>query len=456
MTQTIQPSQTVPAEASAGGRRRHTIATLLGERSFESINWRRLMQDGVLVQLHIRRCRFSTRLTLEDLGVRVDDDSVREKLSRWLVLGEKRLLPVAYMKALARIESNARYTLKERSFRTDLGAFVPSSAYIAWRDATAKLKTQYEALRDEIIANHRSITRQVLAEYEVIAADTYQRLRGTHPELAAETQEHFVATYCNRITSQIPSPDRIRETFAFTYLLVDGLSQLEEAPAERIAQGDQETTVDAVRSQAQQRAWQRSVLEQDLRRHARERVDTALESFLTSVVGQLRTLTYDAACDVLATLQRRGGESFAHQSVRQLRNLIVQVRSLNFYGDGEMDRLMEQLEGIVQQSPQQRQRSLADIGRTLRAVATVTRSTLLDLEEEPREAREVAIPDLPTESAVRQARAELGLDLDATQFATFAHMRAEVRVQRAETPEQGEQSLWAYLEGEAPRMPRAV
>lgn len=456
MTQTIQSPQTLPGRPSAGTRRRQTIATLLGERSFEAIDWRRLIQDGVLVRLHIRRCRFSTRLTLEDIGIRVDDDTVREKLSKWLILGEKRLLPVAYMKALSRLESGARYVLKERSFRTELGAFVPSSAYIAWRDTTAELKTQYEALRDEIIANHRSLTQQVLAEYEVIAADTYQRLCGTHPELVRETQEHFVTAYCNRITSQIPSPDRIRETFAFTYLLVDGLSQLETTQAQRSVQEEQETTVDVARSQVQQREWQRSVLEQDLRRHAQERVSMALDSFLSSVVSQLRTLTYDVTCDVLATLQRRGGETLAHQSVRQLHNLLTQVRALNFYGDTEMERMMEQMQSIVEQSPEERQRGIADIGRTLRAIATVTRATLLDLEEEPREARGVTIPNLPTESAVRQARAELGLDLDATQFATLAYMRAEVREQRAEVREHGMQPLWAYLEGDAQRAPRTV
>ncbi|BCL79561.1 hypothetical protein ccbrp13_20260 [Ktedonobacteria bacterium brp13] len=463
MTQTIQPPQTAQGGHPVGSRRRQTIASLFGEHSFECIDWRQLIQDGVLVRLHIRRCRFSTRLVLEDIGVRVEDDMVREKLSTWLILGEKRLLPVAYMKSLSRIESSARYALKERSFRTELGSFVPSSAYIAWRDMTLSLKVQYEALRDDILANHRLLTRQVLAEYEVIAGDTYQRLCGTHPELVTETREHFVTNYCNRIISQVPSPDRIRDTFDFKYLLVDGLSQLGTTQAEPPSQQSsvnahegRSTPVEVARLQVQSREWQRSVLEQDLRMHAQERVNTALDSFLASVVSQLRSLTYDVACDVLSTLQRRGGESVAHQSVRQLGNLLTQVRELNFYGDTEMERMMDQIQQIVEQSPEERQRSIADIGRTLRAIATVTRSTLLDLEEEPRVAREIAIPDLPTEASVRQARAELGLDLDATQFLNLAQVRADVRGERAEVGTYGMQSLWSYMESEAQRAPRTV
>jgi hypothetical protein len=174
-----------------------------------------------------------------------------------------------------------------------------------------------------------------------------------------------------------------------------------------------------------------------------------MDSYLGSIVSQLRSLTYDAACDVLSTLERRSGESFAPQSVRQLSNLLAQVRSLNFYGDTEIDRMMEQLQEIVAASPAERQSSLADIGRTLRAIATVTRSTLLDLDEEPREARHIAIPDLPTDVSVRQARAELGLGLDAIQFATLAQVRAETRAQRAELAGAGMQSLMSFMENEA-------
>ncbi|GCE09212.1 hypothetical protein [Dictyobacter aurantiacus] len=463
MTNNNQPIQSEQGGSPPDSQRRQTIATLFGARSFESIDWRRLLQDGVLVRLHIRRCRFSTRLVLEDIGVRVEDETVREKLSRWLVLGEKRLLPIAYMKALARIESGARHTLKDRSFRTELGAFVPSSAYVAWRDATESLKAQYDALRDDIVANHRALSRQVLAEYEVIAADTYRRLRGTHPELITETQERFVTTYCNRISAQIPSPEHIRETFDFRYVLIDSLSQLGSAGEHHDASDDHERednehslSVDLARSQTQGREWQRSVLEHDLRMHAQERVDSALDSFLSSVVSQLRHLTYTVACDVLSTLQRRSGESFAYQSVRQLENLLTQVRALNFYGDAEIDRIMDQVQEIVGETPAERQYSLADIERTLRAIATVTRSTLLDLEEEPRLAREIAIPDVPTETAVRQARAELGLELDATQFTLAAQVRAETRARRAEIGEYGMQSLWSTIEDETPRTHRTA
>ena len=443
-----------PITPSSEERRRSVVADVLGERSFESINWKRLMQDGVLVRLHVRRCRFATQLTLEDMGVRVEDDAVRQKLSRWLVLGEKRLLPETYMKALARIESSARYVLKERAFRTELGSFVPSTAYITWKEITQSLKDQYFRLRDEILSRHRELVRQVLAEYEVIASDTYERLRGSHPEYLTETREQFVASYCDRIASQIPTPERIRDTFDFNYILVDGLSQLGVSLPEALPQNRNENlssdSITTLRPEMDERERQRALLENDLRAHAQERVNTALDSFLSSVVGQLRTLIYDASCDVLATLQRRSDESFAPQSVKQLTHLLTQVRALNFYGDIEIERMMDQITAIVEQTPEERRHSLGDIGQTLRSIATVTRSTLMDLDADPRSARELAIADFPSPSAVRQARAELGLELDLTQFTS---QQSERRSGRAE---QEQNSLWHITLAEPQRVPRPV
>ena len=51
--QTLQAPATTPLGEPAGARRRQAIASVLGERQFELIDWRRLMRDGALVRLHI-------------------------------------------------------------------------------------------------------------------------------------------------------------------------------------------------------------------------------------------------------------------------------------------------------------------------------------------------------------------------------------------------------------------
>ncbi len=443
-------------------RRHQTIARALGAETFTTIPWGQLMQEGTLVQLHIGRCRFSTRLLLEDMGIHIEDDATREKVARWVVLGEKRLLPEAYMKALARIEGSARYTLKEHAFQSELGSFVPVTSYLSWRTKTEALRQEYLALRDDIVANHRELTRQVLTDYEVIATDTYRRVRQTHPELVSESQQQFVASYCNRLADQIPTVERIRESFSFTFFRMEGnqpvgLSTSEHpapapaAPATRVApsveEGEAAALLATQRHQMEQRQRARALMEQDMRHDAQARVQAALDTFLSSIVAQLRTLTYDAVTDVLATIQRRGGESFSGQSTRQLNHLLAHIRSLNFFGDTEMEQMMERIQEIVEMTPQERQRSLAEVGHTLRAIATTTRATLLDLEEEVRTPHaDLGIVAYPTTQQVSSARAELRLPpLDLTSLASLP-TDTRAGTGRAEFANTGEGSIWYFLD----------
>jgi hypothetical protein len=424
MVQTLPTAQT---EAAIPTRKQQIVTHLLG-------NYRQvgeLRRSVVRVRLQIQRCRFMTKFELEDLGVTVEDDTVRQTLSKLMVFGEKRLLPEESMKKLNQIEGGARYALKERAFRTELGSFVPYTTYQACKAEIESFKEQYFALRDEILRTHQQLKRQTLSEYDVIARDAYQRIQSTRPDLLQEPLEAFVASYCNRIGAQIPTPERIRATFAFRFLPFDEFLQFSMTEAETTTTGnerdrgeEQPVLPEEGRQSAREQEWQREAIERDLRLQAQERL-TVLDSLCSSLVGQLRSQTYDAVCDVLTTMQRRSGESIAPQSVKQLKNLLDRIRGLNFYGDSDIDRMMTQIQDIVHLSPEVRKRSIRDIQTKLRAIATSCRSTLLDLDEEPRSGRDLAIPDFPTETTVREARSTLGLDLDPAFFATVNEVRSE-------------------------------
>jgi ElaB/YqjD/DUF883 family membrane-anchored ribosome-binding protein len=405
-------------------RKEDVIASLLRKPSFEEIDWRFLMKQGVLVHLRIRRCRFTAKLEFSDLGVEVKDARVRQAIARTLVLGEKRLLPETYMTALERIESRARRLLQKCSFTTELGSFLPVSAYGSWKMEVEACRQQYFQLRDEIIDKHASWEEQVLAEYAIVAADTYQRIREASPEALEEGQEEFVAAYCRRVASLIPGPERIRATFDFTFTLGNGVKQLEGDPEELWATAGLPT--EQIRIQAGNREYQQVAMERDLLQQEREQKKTIIDSFLANIVAQLRSLIYDVSLDVLSNLQKRKDGKFSRRSVVQLKNLVKQVKLLDFYGDVEVERILTQLQQVIDQSPEARQRSLGEIQQNLRNIATACRSTLLNLEEEPRSAREFAIPDYPSETMVREARTQLGLDLDPEQFL----MRFETREAR--------------------------
>jgi uncharacterized tellurite resistance protein B-like protein len=198
------------------------------------------------------------------------------------------------------------------------------------------------------------------------------------------------------------------------------------------------------RQSAEPRVQARALLEQDVRADAQQRVQAMLDDFLTSIVARLRSLTYEAATDVLATLQRRGGESFSPRSTLQLSNLLAQIRQLNFFGDTEMEQMMTRVQAIVDLSPAERRRSLGEVERTLRAIATTTRATLLDLEEETRTPRaDLGLAAFPTEQLLAAARAELRLPpLDPNRMAGLAPTTRSARAEFTRT----DGSLWHFVE----------
>ena len=423
----IQAHATVQTGTDVPTRKQQIVTHLLG--SYRQVG--ELRRSIVRVRLHITRCRFVTKFELEDLGVTVEDNAVRQALGKLMVFGEKRLLPEEYMKKLNQIESGARYALKERAFRTELGSFVPSTNYATCKAEIESFKRQYFELRDEILCHYQQLKRQTLSEYDVIARDAYQRIQSTRPDLLQESMEAFVASYCNRIGAQIPKPERIRATFDFQFLPFDAFLQFGMTQEQATLTGNERERGEEMivspehgRQEAREQEWQREAIARDLRLQAQKRL-TMLDSLCSSLVSQLRSQTYDAVCDVLATIQRRSGESFAAQSVKQLKHVIDRIKGLNFYGDSDIDRIMSHLQDIVQLSPEARKRSIKDIQAKLRAMATSCRSTLLDLDEEPRSARDLAIPDFPTETTVRQARSSLGLDLDPALFASLSESRSE-------------------------------
>ena len=444
-------------QEKADQRKEAAIARILRQPTYGAIDWRALMQQGTLVRLTIRRCGFVAKLELFDLGVTVKDERVRAALARTLVLGEKRLLPESYMKELERITSAARHLLKRCTFTLspELGAFLPVSAYATWRKEIPALRDSYFSLRDEIIVDYRAIVRQVLDEYEIVARDTYRRIRETGAEILEESEAEFVANYCSRIEALIPNPERIRASFDFVYTMVDGVKQIGE---EGEAQSAQPETLRPATlplpaqfsTQATDWEYQRAAMMRDMLLQEQKQKKEMIDTFLGAVVGQLRSLIYQVMTDVLATIeqrQRKDGK-FSPRSVVQLKNLVKQINLLNFYGDEEVDRMMAQVQRVLDLKPDERQGSLREIQDRLRAIAMVSRDTLLNLEEELPSAREFAIPDVPAPEVVREARMELGLNLEATEFMRQFETRPE-RLYSAP-------SLWTFEEVGIQREARVV
>ena len=281
-------------------------------------NWvLRLMQKGVLVQLHIGYWRPYSRLSESELGIS-EDGSVKE----YLQLGRKKLLPPEMVARLENIEKRARYTLEENSFKCFWGRFVPVTAWNRWRDENESIKGQFYSIRDEVISNLPNSIGQLRDIYAQMAMEAYKRSK-YDPD--AEVPENFIDSFIERCLEQIPSPDDMRRLFryeeVYTYIPLPNQLTLQQT-------GSPE---DMMRRQ----------VAQEMNDHKQEIV----ADFLAEINTNLRSMVVDACRSVRDSIRRN--ERLVPRSVMGLRNLLSKLERLNFHDDEQLTKMMDDIRSEI-------------------------------------------------------------------------------------------------------------
>ncbi len=139
------------------------------------------MRDGVVVQLSVSRPRFFKKLSLEDLGLKVNQDLATSEealrvITDYFPLGRRSLLPREWQDRLANAENSARYSLKRHSLKSHWGAFIPLREYKAWKAENAEHEATFWKLREELLASYDAICEEVLADFRKLSEDSWRRV----------------------------------------------------------------------------------------------------------------------------------------------------------------------------------------------------------------------------------------------------------------------------------------
>jgi hypothetical protein len=414
----------------------------------------RKMQDGFIVELTIKRWRARKKLSLYELGIVAPDEAAEKAYDELCNLGTNALLPIQVIKDLETIERLARQSLKNHSFTTPFGKFVPWSSYSAWKRENEEYKRRFFAKRDEIVANYEQHVEDLLFQYEDIARHSYMLLseqfrrtgqgRSFYEEFGEEWifVEHFRRKL---IGSHIKTGQQFADTFVYRerfskIQMFDVLNTKQERVTSPESWMDEQ---EMRREAAEKRRAALLEMEEDLVRQVRTQKQNMIDSFLQSMMVQLRTLTYDTVTQVLKSVNRE--ETLQGRPAIQLKNLVAQLKEMNYYGDRDIDGILTKLYSIIDKPS--KERDVADIQKQLRAIATMTRGTILalgDEDERSEESREegadtqLGITAYPTLDEVREAREEVFAK--APQRAAPLPDEEVEREEREEAPEKPKRS----------------
>lgn len=408
-------------DATTTPDREEIMAEALGAQ-IDLAELQRTMQDGFIVELTIKRWRARKKLSLYELGIVAPDEATEKAYDELCNLGTNALLPIQIIKDLETVERLARQSLKNHSFSTPFGKFVPWSSYSAWKRENEEYKQRFWAKRDEIVANYEQHVEDLLRQYEDIARHSYMllseqfRRAGEVRSFYEEFGEEWVFVQHFRrklIGAHIKTSQQFSDTFVYRerfskIQMFDVLNTKQErVSSPEVWMSEQEMRKEA----AEKRRAALTEMEEDLVRQVRTQKQNMIDSFLQSLMVQLRTLTYDTVTHVLKSVNRE--ETLQGRPAIQLKNLIKQLEEMNYYGDRDIDGILTKLYGIIDKPA--KERDVADIQKQLRAIATMTRGTILalgDEDERSEEAREegedqLGITAYPTASEVREAREEV-------------------------------------------------
>lgn len=408
-------------------RDKQELARILGAANIrtEAPRWLSLMREGVVIKLHVRRWRAKCRLDADDLGLPKEDDDLIGDL---LELGDKRLLPLDLAKQLEAIESAGRKALERNGYATYWGVFVPATNFAQWQAENETHKRRYFEAREQIVSEYDSILAQLTDAYRGAARVAFRRARALTPDGMTRQdlidEFYFVDHFVRRIRSLIPSASEIERSFAweeeYSYIPLPSLLAEDLREKERIERERERERMEAelardelwkeiaIRDEADRERRQKLArMNDEVVAEARRKKQQLIDTFLKDVVVQLRTTIYEATTDVLKTMQKNQGKLHP-RSVVQLKNLIEQIGSLNFFGDEESSRMIARVRDTFERRPEAR--NVEDIRSALEDVAIVTRASLIDLGETPRASALLGDPEATGPEELALARRRLDLD----------------------------------------------
>jgi hypothetical protein len=411
-----------------------------------------LSREGVLVDLHIGRTRFTRRLDEADLGLNAEDERYREFLAEYVRLGEKHLLSLDYLRRLDRIESRARAAVEKYGFPTRWGTFVP---YQNWGDMKAEVdacREEYFAVRDEILANYDALKLATEAAYREAAVQAYRHLAmDRNAKVPAEFAEMFVRA----VMDHFPTPERVRASFYFDLDVgfVPLTSHLQEERARvalleekerlvrgRLAEEEMKLSEERRLREARERA-ELAIAEEEKRarvvaaryeqdrireihKEALETYRRGLDGFLADTLGRLRGMVYEACAAVRDHVERAG--ALGAGDVRRLKTLVERLERLNFTRDAEVEGYLAELRAVLD-TPAER-RNPEEVKAVLAEIAAQSRQVLALLGCEPRAVRSAAIEvagvEVPQAVVARKPRPQ-------AQQAALAFGEVPVRRRRA-------------------------
>lgn len=309
----------------------------------------KMMERGVLVQLHIHYWRPYAQLRLADLGL----EDVNGTTSKYIQLGRKKLLPPDLIAKIETVERRARTALRENSLKCFWGCFIPTTAWGKWRELSDKLRTKFYEVRDEIVEALPKSKETLNEIYSEMARDAYRRSK---LDADAEVPQDFINRFVAACLNRIPSAEQIRAAFRYNEVY------------------------NYIPLPSQVRAHVEGLIQDDMRRQIALQMHTEkqqmMDGFIAEVSAGLRNMVVKVAKSVKDSIEKNDGKLIP-RSTSDIKRLLEKLERLNFYDDKAIQGMVTDIRAEVDKPL--KERDVPSIQRVLDDVLKVSQEQISEI-----------------------------------------------------------------------------
>lgn len=324
----------------------------------------KMMERGVLVQLHIRYWRPYAKLQLADLGI----ETVNGATKGYIQLGRKKLLPPKLIATIETVERRARTALRDNSLKCYYGSFIPTTAWKRWRELSDKLRTRFYEVRDEIVEALPESKETLRGIYSEMATDAYRRSK---MDANANVPQDFIDRFVTACLSRIPSAEQIRAAFRY------------------------EEVYNYIPLPSQIRAHVEGLIENDMRRQIAAQMHAEkqemMDGFIAEVSSGLRNMVVKVAESVKASIEQNDGKLIP-RSTSDIKRLLEKLERLNFYDDTAIQSMVTDIRAEVDKPL--KERDVPSIQKVLNEVLETSQKQISEIASRtPSRFDDIELPD---------------------------------------------------------------
>ena len=310
-----------------------------------------LMSQGLIIKLSVHRWGATSSINFHDLGLKFIDDDSKDFMKKYINLGSQKLLPPEELRKIRAIDGKARNNLKNHSFNTVWGRFVPVTAFDSWKEENDKIHREFIECAKSIGRRYNSIVESVKADYRNLARDVWARL---YPNNKEDVNDSFVEHFVEEIINKIPTREDLVASFKYNVVYIS-------IPMPSVIEND------IAKAQETKRKSEMAVFKQELEKRTQERIadeyikkkEELIDDFLESTVSSMRKYVSDLCDNVLQSIAR--GKKSGHVNknhINKLRHMVKKIRLLNFYDDIEIQANLDDLDQEIHKFKDERDNGL--------------------------------------------------------------------------------------------------